>query len=49
MRKKDGKCNRIKVTGSITWKRFANENIGRKVKEVVSDFIEKTYNLEIEQ
>ena len=27
---------------SITWQRFANENIRRKMKEVVSDFMEKT-------
>ena len=29
------------MTGSITWQRFANENIGRKIEEVVSDFIDK--------
>ena len=48
MRKRDGKGLRIKVMRSITWWRFANENIIRKIKEVVSDFIEK-HNLEIEQ
>ena len=42
MRKKDGKGKRIKVTKSITWQRFANENIRRKIEEVVSDFIDKT-------
>ena len=42
MRKRDGKGERIKVTRSITWQRFTNENIGRKVEEVVRDFIEKT-------
>ena len=42
MRERDGKSERIKVTRSITWQRFANENIGRKVEEVVSDFIMKT-------
>ena len=42
MKKRDGKSERIKVTRSITWQRFANENIRRKVEEVVSNFIEKT-------
>ena len=42
MRKRDGKGERIKVTRSITWQRFVNENIRRKIKEAVSDFIEKT-------
>ena len=41
MRKRDAKGERIKVTSSITWQRFVNENIRRKIKEVVSDFIEK--------
>ena len=40
--KKDGKGERIKVTRSITWQRFANENIRRKIKDIGSDFIEKT-------
>ena len=42
MRKRDGKYERIKVIRNITWWRFVNENIRRKIKEGVSDFIEKT-------
>ena len=42
MRKRDGKGEGIKVTRNITWQRFANENIRRKIEEVVNDFIEKT-------
>ena len=32
--KRDGKGERIKTMRSITWQRFANENIGRKIEEV---------------
>ena len=42
VRKSDGKDERIKVRRSITWRRFVDENIRRKIKEVVSNFIEKT-------
>ena len=41
-RKRDGKGKRIKVTISMIWRRFVDENIRRKLKEVASKFIEKT-------
>ena len=41
MGKRDDKCERIKVTRSITWQKFVNENIRRKIEEVVN-FIDKT-------
>ena len=37
-----GKGERIKVMRSITWRRSVDENIRRKIKEVVSNFIKKT-------
>ena len=42
MRKSYGKGERIKATRSIAWQRFVNENIRRRIEEVVSNFIEKT-------
>ena len=39
--KMDGKGERIKMTGSMTWRTFMDESTKRKVKEVVSNFIKK--------
>ena len=33
--KRNGKGERIKVMRSMTWRRFVDENIKRKIKEVV--------------
>ena len=41
-KKRNGKRERIKMTRSKTWRRFVDENIRRKIKEVVNNFVEKT-------
>ena len=40
--KRDGKSEKIKVMRSITSRRFVDKNITSKIKEAISNFIEKT-------